>query len=39
MPISFKRHLFPAEVIRRSVWLSFRFSLSFRDEEDHLAQR
>jgi putative transposase len=37
--ISFKRHRFPADVIRHAVWLYFRFSLSFRDVEDLLAQR
>ena len=38
-PISFKRHRFPADVIRYAVWLYFRFSLSFRDVEELLAQR
>ncbi|MCA0367129.1 MAG: IS6 family transposase [Proteobacteria bacterium] len=38
-PLSFKRHRFPAEVIRHAVWLYFRFSLSFRDVETLLAQR
>ena len=38
-PLSFKRHRFPAEVIRHAVWLYFRFSLSFRDVEELLAQR
>ena len=38
-PISFKRHRFPADVIRQAVWLYFRFSLSFRDVEELLAQR
>jgi len=37
--ISFKRHRFPADVIRYAVWLYFRFTLSFRDVEDLLAQR
>lgn len=27
-PLSFKRHRFPAEVIRHAVWLYFRFSLT-----------
>jgi len=36
---SFKRHRFPAEVIRHAVWLYFRFTLSFRDVEELLAQR
>lgn len=38
-PISFKRHRFPADVIRYAVWLYFRFTLSFRDVEELLAQR
>jgi putative transposase len=38
-PISFKRHRFPPDVIRHAVWLYFRFSLSFRDVEELLAQR
>ena len=37
--ISFKRHRFPADVIRHAVWLYFRFSLSFRNVEELLAQR
>jgi len=38
-PIYFKRHRFPADVIRHAVWLYFRFTLSFRDVEELLAQR
>jgi putative transposase len=38
-PISYKRHRFPAEMIRQAVWLYFRFTLSFRDVEDLLAER
>jgi transposase-like protein len=38
-PVSFKRHRFPAEVIRHAVWLYFRFTLSFRDVEEMLAER
>lgn len=38
-PISFKRHRFPAEVIRHAVWLYFRFNLSLRDVEELLAAR
>jgi putative transposase len=37
--ISFKRHRFPADVIRHAVWLYFRFTLSIRDVEELLAQR
>gem|GEM_PF-1432975 len=36
---SFRRHRFPAGVIRHAFWLYFRFSLSFRDVEEQLAQR
>ena len=38
-PNSFKRHRFPADVIRRAVWLYFRFTLSLRDVEELMAQR
>ena len=38
-PISFKRHRFPADVIRQAVWLYFRFTLSVRDVEELLAHR
>ena len=38
-PISYKRHRFPADVIRQAVWLYYRFTLSFRDVEELLAQR
>jgi putative transposase len=38
-PVSFKRHRFPPDVIRLTVWLYFRFTLSFRDVEEMLAQR
>ena len=37
--VSFKRHRFPPDVIRQAVWLYFRFTLSFRDVEEMLAQR
>ncbi len=38
-PLSFKRHRFPAAVIRQAVWLYFRFSLSFREVEELMAER
>ena len=38
-PISFKRHRFSADVIRQAVWFYFRFSVSFRDVEDMMAER
>ena len=37
--ISFKRHRFPPEIIRRAVWLYARFTLSYRDVEDLLAEQ
>ena len=37
--ISYKRHRFPADVIRHAVWLYFRSTLTFRDVEELLAQR
>jgi putative transposase len=36
---SCKRHRFPPTVIQDAVWLYFRFTLSFRDVEEMLAQR
>jgi len=38
-PISYARHRFPPDVIRRAVWLYLRFTLSYRDVEDLLAER
>lgn len=35
----YRRHRFPAEIISHSVWLYFRFTLSFRDVEEMLAMR
>ena len=37
--ISYRGHRFPAEIISHGVWLYYRFSLSFRDVEDLLAER
>jgi hypothetical protein len=39
MTISFARHQFPPAIIRRAVWLYARFTLSYRDVEDLLAER
>ena len=33
------RHRFPSEIISHAVWLYYRFSLSFREVEDLLAER
>jgi len=35
----YRRHRFPPDVIRRAVWLYFRFNLSFRDVEEIMAER
>jgi transposase-like protein len=39
MTISFARHHFPPVIIRHAVWLYLRFTLSYRDVEDLLAER
>ena len=36
---SYQGYRFPPEIISHGVWLYHRFSLSFRDAEDLLAQR
>ena len=38
-PISYARHRFPPVVIQHAVWLYMRFTLSYRDVEDLLAER
>ena len=38
-PPSYKRHRFPPEIIAHAVWLYFRFTLSYRDVEELLAER
>ncbi len=38
-PITYARHRFPPEVIRYAVWLYLRFTLSYRDVEELLAER
>ena len=37
--ISFVRHQFPPAIIRHAVWLYARFTLSYRDVEELLAER
>lgn len=37
--ISYARHRFPPDVIRYAVWLHLRFTVSYRDVEDLLAER
>ena len=38
-PPSYRGYRFPSEIISHSVWLYYRFGLSFRDVEDLLAER
>jgi putative transposase len=38
-PISYARHQFPAEIIQHATWLYLRFTLSYRDVEELLAER
>jgi hypothetical protein len=37
--ISFKGYWFPPEIIQKAIWFYVRFTLSFRDVEDLLAER
>src|SRR5918911_3289114 len=37
--ISYARHHFPSDIIRHAVWLYLRFTLSYRDVEELLAER
>src|SRR5919205_3784765 len=37
--VSYARHQFPAVLIQHAVWLYLRFTLSYRDVEDLLAER
>jgi transposase-like protein len=39
MTISFSRHQFPPAIIRHAVWRYVRFTLTYRDVEDLLAER
>jgi len=39
VPISYRRHRFPPVVIQHAIWLYLRFTLSYRDVEDLLAER
>src|SRR5215468_1934563 len=38
-PLSYARHQFPPVLIQHAVWLYLRFSVSYRDVEDLLAER
>src|SRR6266446_4579449 len=37
--LTYRRHRFPAPIIQHAIWLYLRFTLSYRDVEDLLAER
>jgi hypothetical protein len=37
--VAYRGYRFPPEIIQRAVWLYYRFTLSFRDVEELLAER
>ena len=37
--LSYSGYRFPPEIIQQAIWLYLRFTLSFRDVEDLLAER
>src|SRR5437764_13520405 len=37
--LSYRRHRFPPPIIQRAIWLYLRFTLSYRDVEELLAER
>ena len=37
--LSYRRHRFPAEIIQHAIWLCLRFTLSYRDVKELLAER
>ena len=37
--ISYSGYRFPSEIIQQAIWLYVRYTLSFRDVEDLLAER
>src|SRR5438309_10095737 len=38
-PLSYRRHRFAPPIIQHAIWLYLRFTLSYRDVEDLLAER
>ena len=38
-PLRYRRHRFPPEIIQHAIWLYLRFTLSYRDVEELLADR
>src|SRR5580692_6359207 len=39
MGLSYRRHRFPPPIIQHAIWLYLRFTLSYRDVEELLAER
>src|SRR6266853_211120 len=37
--LSYRRHRFPPSIIQHAIWLYLRFTLSYRDVDDLLAER
>src|SRR5207237_2991405 len=38
-PLRYRRHRFPPEIMQHAIWLYLRFTLSYRDVEELLAER
>jgi len=38
-PLCYRRHRFPPEIIQHAIWLYLRFTLSYRDVEELLAEQ
>jgi putative transposase len=38
-PLCYRRHRFPPKIIQHAIWLYLRFTLSYRDVEELLAER
>src|SRR6266480_5620548 len=38
-PLRYRRHRFPPEIIQHAIWLYLRFTPSYRDVEELLAER
>jgi len=38
-PLCYRRDRFPTEIIQHAIWLYLRFTLSYRDVEELLAER
>jgi hypothetical protein len=36
--LSYRRHRFPARIIQHAIWLYLRFTVSYRDAEELLAE-